>query len=356
VRVLCLTRYESTGASSRVRSFQYVPYLANLGIDVTVSPLFHREYVSRLQLGQRRLVDIVASYIRRVSQLLATDGYDLIWVEKELLPWLPFFLEFLFLRHKAPYVLDYDDAVFHTYDQHHYRLIRKLFADKHPSLMRNSAAVVAGNRYLADHARKSHAPTVHIVPTVIDLNRYRCKEYSIDASGPPVVGRIGQRSTASYLKPLSGLFSDLVSEGLARFIAVGIDAREQGLPMQSVPWTEDGEVASILGMDIGIMPVRDAPFERGKCGYKLIQYMACGLPVIASPVGVNTEIVEHGVNGFLAESEEDWSVALRTLLLDKSLRQRMGASGRKKVENQYCVQVTAPRVAAILKNAALATA
>jgi hypothetical protein len=112
-------------------------------------------------------------------------------------------------------------------------------------------------------------------------------------------------------------------------------------------WSEDSEVAMIQSMDIGIMPLTDSPWARGKCGYKLIQYMACGLPVVASPVGVNADIVEHGVNGFLATTEDEWRQALTTLLRDPDLRRRMGAAGRRKVETDYSLQVWGPRVAAI---------
>ena len=116
--------------------------------------------------------------------------------------------------------------------------------------------------------------------------------------------------------------------------------------MQSVPWTEATEVASISQFDVGIMPLVDESFERGKCGYKLIQYMACGLPVVASPVGVNRQIVEHGVNGFLAETQEDWALALKTLIADAGLRERMGRAGRDKVEQKFCLQVTEPKLVA----------
>jgi glycosyltransferase involved in cell wall biosynthesis len=171
---------------------------------------------------------------------------------------------------------------------------------------------------------------------------------------PPCVGWIGQRATASFLAPYAPLFERLSSDGLARFAAIGIDAQALGLPMASIPWTEQTEVASIAGFDIGIMPLLDGSFERGKCGYKLIQYMACGLPVVASPVGVNRQIVEHGVNGFLAETPEQWEQALQTLLADADLRQRMGQAGRQKVERQYCIQVTGPRLATLLNDSAKA--
>ena len=116
------------------------------------------------------------------------------------------------------------------------------------------------------------------------------------------------------------------------------------VPTEHVPWTEAAEVAAIAEFDVGIMPLADEPWERGKCGYKLIQYMACGLPVVASPVGVNRQIVEHGVNGFLAETPTQWDEALRTLLADPALRQRMGQAGRQKVERQFSLQVTGPKV------------
>ena len=109
---------------------------------------------------------------------------------------------------------------------------------------------------------------------------------------------------------------------------------------------------AIQTMDIGVMPLPDTAWARGKCGYKLIQYMACGLPVVASPVGVNKEIVEHGVNGFIAESDEEWRSAIETLLSDADLRRRMGAAGRKKVEDSYSLQVWGPRVAQMLRRVA----
>lgn len=104
-------------------------------------------------------------------------------------------------------------------------------------------------------------------------------------------------------------------------------------------------------LHVGIMPVEDGPWERGKCGYKLIQYMACGLPVVASPVGVNSKIVEEGVNGFLARTDEDWLKAFRILLTDRPLAERIGLAGRDKVRRDYCLQGTAPRLVSALKQA-----
>jgi glycosyltransferase involved in cell wall biosynthesis len=211
--------------------------------------------------------------------------------------------------------------------------------------------VLAGNHYLADFARMAGAPRVELLPTVIDLQRYPDpKPQALPAGSPPCVGWIGQRATASFLSPLTPIFQGLTRELGVRFSAVGIDAEALGLPMTSISWTEDTEVASISSFDIGIMPLTDAPFERGKCGYKLIQYMACGLPVVASPVGVNSHIVEHGVNGFLASTPQEWEHALRTLAADPALRAAMGRAGRAKVEQQYSLQLAGPRLVELLQS------
>jgi len=121
-----------------------------------------------------------------------------------------------------------------------------------------------------------------------------------------------------------------------------------GLPVEARSWSEASEVAEIQQFDIGIMPLPDEPFERGKCGYKLIQYMACGKPVVASPVGANTSIVRDGIEGFLASTDAEWMQLLGILCDDNALRQRMGAAGRVRVEAEYSLQVAAPHLERLL--------
>ena len=346
-----LPRYGRAGASSRQRFYQYLPGLETAGIDVTVAPFLSDAYVAGLQRGHKSRQEAVAAYPQRLGAMLRAQRFDLIWIEKEALPWLPAWQELALLPSGVPYVLDYDDAVFHDYDLHRKPWVRALLGHKHPQLMTKAALVLAGNPYLADFARVAGAPRVELLPTVIDLKRYpNPKPKALPVGAPPCVGWIGQRATASFLQPLAPTFQGLTRELGLRFSAVGIDAEALGLPMASIPWTEDTEVASISSFDIGIMPLKDEPFERGKCGYKLIQYMACGLPVVASPVGVNSQIVEHGVNGFLASTPQEWEQALRTLAADPALRSAMGRAGRAKVEQQYSLQVTGPRLAELLKS------
>lgn len=332
-----------------MRFYQYIPWLKAEGISITVSPLFSDEYVHNLQKNRKNPLEILKAFPRRIKAMLGNRNFDLLWIEKEALPWLPGWVEKALLAGSIPYVLDYDDAVFHYYDRHRNSAIRAMLASKHPSLIQGAAMVIVGNAYLADFARKAGAERVEIMPTVIDLARYPFPmPMRVESDGPPCVGWAGQRATASFLVPYAPLFKRMALDGEARFVAIGIDADELGLPMESIKWTEQSEVASFSCFDIGIMPLTDGFFERGKCGYKLIQYMACGLPVVASPVGFNREIVEHGVSGFLAETPEQWEKALTILLSDVNLRQSMGQVGRKIVERKYCLEVTAPSLSRLL--------
>jgi len=165
------------------------------------------------------------------------------------------------------------------------------------------------------------------------------------------VGWIGTPETwASFAEKFSSWIAEVARQESVIFRVIGAEAtpRRDGA-FEFLPWSEEAEISLIKGMDIGLMPLPDTPWTRGKCGYKLIQYMACSLPVIASPVGVNRDIVEHGVNGFLATSEDEWRASLLALIRDPKLRLRMGEAGLKKVEKSYSLQTQGPRMAQLLR-------
>jgi glycosyltransferase involved in cell wall biosynthesis len=162
--------------------------------------------------------------------------------------------------------------------------------------------------------------------------------------------KFGSSSTARYLRDIAPALARVCRDGRARVRLVGSGSVDlPGVPVEGVGWREETEVDEIRGFDVGIMPLPDAPWARGKCGFKLIQSMACGLPVVASPVGVNAEIVEDGGNGFLATTQDAWKAALMRLAGDEALRRRMGQAGRQKVEARYCLQVTAERLVAVVE-------
>ena len=345
-----LSRYTRLGASSRLRTMQYRPWLEQDGWTVEHLSFFDDAYLERVYRQDRKGSGIARYYRKRLADLRRTPKPDLIWLEYEAFPWLPWFLESALLPKNVGIVSDYDDAIFHRYDQHPRAVIRALLGPKIDYVMAYSRLVTAGNTYLAQRAQAAGAARVEIVPTVVDLNLYHLRKGS--AASSLRVGWIGTPHTWETLASsiYETLLPELAAQG-AMFRAVGAALKERTEKrLELVPWSEGDEVHLIQGMDIGVMPMPDTPWTRGKCGYKLIQYMACGLPVVAAPVGVNTKIVEHGVNGFLAETDAEWQSSIGKLLQDSKLRQRMGAAGRKKVEAEYSLQVWAPRVSDMLSH------
>lgn len=354
MKALMMTRYQRSGASSRLRMIQYDNALRLEGIEHSLAPFFDQNYLQRLYSSQSTLGPTFGAYARRISQLRSAAGQaDLLWLEKEALPWLPWIIERALVPRGIPLVVDYDDAVYHRYDRHRHSAIRWLLGSKLDRLMGSAALITAGNHYLADRAKAAGARRIEIVPTVVDLNAYTQRPVPVPTQ-PPSIGWIGTPSTwTEYIAPMMPLLTQVAECHGARIAVVGAGCTAEAHPLlDNLPWTEDSEVARIHAMDIGIMPLTDSPWARGKCGYKLIQYMACGLPVVASPVGVNSDIVEHGVNGFLATTDAEWNEAIATLLRDPDLRHRMGQAGRKKVEEQYSLQVWGPRVARLLRDVA----
>lgn len=350
MKVLAFTKYGPSGASSRVRLYQYIPLLAKEGITIEVAPLFGDRYIRDLYYyHKRRPVVVVRSFIKRLLDLLRLLSFDLVWIEKELFPYCPPWIESFLSTIGVPYVVDYDDAIFHNYDLNPRKALRLFLHDKIDKVMRNAKVVFAGNRYLAERAANAGAERIEIIPSVVDVERYQLKKRVY--SDTLVVGWIGTPMSAKYLELVREPLCRLAQDINLRVVLVGSGPVDlPGVPLVVQQWSILTEDVQIRQFDVGIMPLLDAPGERGKCGYKLIQYMACGLPVVASPVGVNTEIVEEGVNGFLARTQAEWYHAIYKLAQRPELREQMGARGRRKVEQFYSLQVMAPKLVKILRS------
>lgn len=344
MKILLLSRYSRLGASSRIRSYQYLPYLTGKGVQVSVAPFFDTKYLIDLYASRPRgLATILRSYIRRLTFLLKSGSFDMLWIEYEILPWMPVWVERMFARLRIPYIVDFDDAIFHRYDMHSSGIVRTLLGRKIDKVMRRASLVIVGNNYLENRAKRAGAKWVEILPSVIDLERYRLKPYK--EKSVFTIGWIGSPTTARYLHIVEPAIADLCRDGKTQLVLVGSGhVHLNSIPVVIRTWSEKSEVDDIQEFDVGIMPMPDNSWTRGKCGYKLIQYMACGRPVVASRVGVNPDIVEDGVNGFLAENTADWIHAFETLHNNFSLRMRMGKCGRRKVEAKYCMQITASRL------------
>jgi glycosyltransferase involved in cell wall biosynthesis len=353
MRILFLTRYGRIGSTSRVRAYQYFPYLKSEGIQITQEPLFDDEYVRCLYTHkQQGYGSISIAYLKRVAYLLKSFMVDIVWIEKELLPGLPAWIEGLLQSCGVPYVVDYDDATFHWYDMHPNRMLRRLLRRKIDAVMRRAALVIVGNDYLAARAYQVGAKRIEYLPSAVDLQRYNAAINAGEETESFTIGWIGSPVTAHYLELVNSALREVCQDSRTRMVVIGAAENPlKDIPVDIRPWSEETEVASIQSFDVGIMPLADGPWEQGKCGYKIIQYMACGKPAVASPVGINKEIIEDGVNGFLATTTSEWVSALRALRDHEHLRQRLGREARMTVEKEYSLQVTAPRLASLLRSA-----
>jgi hypothetical protein len=352
VRLTAFTKYDRLAASTRQRLLQYIPALQAAGIEVDHRPLLGDDYVASLVDDRRHSRSkVAAAYARRLCEVASGDLGDIVWVYAELFPYLPAAFERLLVRRSPPLVYDFDDAFFLPYDEHPNPAARALLGGKLEPLISAAAACTCGNAYLRDYAAR-FCPNSVIIPTVVDTAIYRPADAAIDRRGP-VIGWIGSPSTWRYVRPLLPTLEQICRDHGARLRVVGAGKSAEadwfeGLELRE--WSEASEIVELQSMDIGIMPLPDEPWARGKSGYKLIQYMACGLPVVASPVGVNAEIVRED-NGFLATTPDEWSQALDRLLSDARLRHEMGKRGRAYAEADYSFAAYAPKFVEVIKAA-----
>ena len=333
-KVLVLTRYDRLGPSSRVRFLSYIPYLRAAGFSITVAPFFNDGYVEALYARRPRSMHAIAGYyMRRLGRLARERKWSLIWLEKEALPWIPHWIESRLLR-RVPYVLDLDDAWYLRYRGHSNPVVRRFLGTKLKALVEAAAGVTVGNEYLAAWARKAGARSPQILPSAIDIERYPTVPHA--STGEFTIGWIGTPVTAPYLEVAASALRRFCRSERARLVLIGSgDYGVPGVQQTALRWNSRTEVSQLNEIDVGIMPLSDTPWEHGKSGYKLIQYMGAWKPVVASPVGINASIVSQGVNGFLAGNESEWIDALTRLRDDPMLRARMGADGRKLVEEHY---------------------
>lgn len=340
-KILLLTKYSRKGASSRLRTLQYLPYLEKHGFSFDVQSLFDDNYLEYLYNGQKRhILSILKLYLMRLYALKKLKNYDLVWIEKEIFPYFPAFLEQLMNLKGIKYIVDYDDAIFHNYDMSNNKVLKFLLGNKIDKVMKNAETVIAGNEYLLKRAQTAGARQVTIVPTVVDHNKYKIR--STSSKNMLTIGWIGSPITQKYIIELFPALLAVNQKHPFRLLLVGasnyILKESKGLQIDIVPWTEDTEVDLIRQMDIGIMPLKDGPWEKGKCGYKLIQYMACGVSVIATPIGVNKDIVLKSNSGQLASSLEEWIFALNKAITSKDYCLKTGMSGHIAVRKYYSIE------------------
>ena len=335
MKILIFPRYSDTQASTRVRFLQVEIYLKNANIEF--------EYFSILSDSG------ITAYYKVFKKLYFTRNQKLIiHMHYELFPFIPFFIEIFLIRlFKRKFIIELDDAWFHRYNDNKIFIVRKILGKKIDKLMKNSCLVIAGNKYIGNYAANVGATNVLLLPTVVNLTEYNfynsvafTKEYKTDL---PIIGWIGTPATTKFLLLIADVIIYISKNKIGKFVAIGADKDLiKHLPIEILQWSKETELIDLKKFDIGIMPLSTSLFENGKCGFKLIQYMAMKIPVIASPVGVNNDIVKNDYNGFLATTSSGWINSIQELCVDHSLRTYMGNNGYNTVIDNYNTDKIAP--------------
>ena len=353
MRVLMILPHPIDGPSSRFRAYQFLPFLKASGIDVTVRPFLSSELMPQLYTSAsttKKLVFSAYGAAQRITDTLRAMRYDVVYVLREAFPFGPPLVESLLSSAAGRLVFDFDDAIYTKSLAYNNPLDLLRDWDKTGKIIRMANKVIAGSAYLAQYAlRFNSAGNIHVLPTVVDPGVYVPDPDRENRPGI-TVGWIGTPRGSAYLKDLMPAFRRVSTmRADVKFVFVGAQPfNPGGLPIEFRTWSLGREPADVGSFDIGIMPLTDDEETRGKCGFKLIQYMSAGVAPVCSPVGANIHIVQNGVTGFFAQSMDDWADAIITLADQTEVRSRMGEAGRSTVVERFSLAYAAPRFRDIL--------
>ncbi|WP_017731998.1 glycosyltransferase family 4 protein [Nafulsella turpanensis] len=349
MRILFLVPYPPGEApSQRFRFEQYLPLLKEHGIDYTVQPFLSAEswkVLYKKGSGWQKAGGVVAGFFRRFKMLFRLHRYSGVFIHREASPMGPPLFEWLIAKAwRKPIIYDFDDAIWIPNISEANRLASFFkFHRKVAAVCRWSHTISCGNSYLARFARQHSAARVVVNPTTIDTLHLELPPKKQRANEPLVIGWTGTHSTLKYLKELQPALHQLAEEyPQVSFQLISNQPPDFQLPrMEYIPWKKSTEMKDLQRFDIGLMPLTADRWSEGKCGFKALQYMALGIPAVASPVGVNKEIIQHGRNGFLADTPDEWLLYLGKLIQDPELRQELGQRGRQTVTGRFSVEANA---------------
>ena len=353
-KILFLVPYPLGRApSQRFRFEQYLEALTSQGHRLRLVPFLSPatwDILYKPGHAAEKVLGILWGFMRRLGLLFTVPSYDFVFVHREAAPIGPPVYEWfiaIILRKKIIY--DFDDAIWLANTSEANKIATGIkWHHKVADICRWAYKTSCGNDYLADYARKLN-PRVVVNPTTIDTINLHNRVRDQTVPGRLVIGWTGTHSTLKYLEQVVPVLAKLEAEGLDFEFRV-ISNQPPVLRLRSLvffPWRKDTEIADLLGFHVGLMPLEDDPWAKGKCAFKALQYMALGIPPLVSPVGMNTEVVEHGHNGFVCATPADWEISLRELLADASLRQRLGLEARSTIETRYSVMANTPNFLAL---------
>lgn len=312
--------------SCRYRVLQYLPYFKKEGVDLSI------HFYKRKWLDKQKFYNTLGQY-------------DIFYIHRRLFP--P--MEFWYIRKKAKKIIyDFDDALMYrsSGSKNPYSFSRRA---RFAYMMKRVDFVIAGNQFLKSEVLP-YNPNMEVIPTSIDLSRYTCKE-DFHPKEPVTIGWLGSSSTLKYLRPLLRTFEKIYERYPKFRLKIVCDQflDSERVPIIKKQWSSEEEESDLKSFDIGVMPLSNDLWSKGKCGLKILQYQSVGIPVVCTPVGINRDMVEDGVNGFWAKNEREWEERLLKLIKEEEVRREIGLQGRKTVERAYSLEVNAPRIIDVFK-------
>lgn len=362
LKVLAICPFPAAFPSTRYRLLQYIEPLRKLGVELEYRPFLndeeHQRYFNNPRLLSR-LSTIVMPIIRRFGDIVRAAKADVVFIQREAVPFGPGFFEFLCRAvGRTPIILDIDDAVYIPYTSGRYGKVGSFlkFYGKSDRLIRSASTVVCGGQFLADHVESKGGRAV-VIPTIVDKDIFKPSEKRSDI---PVVGWIGTPSSYRYLRSILPAIARVAQDHplIFRLRGTGEDQIEiDNVVIDNAPWKAETEVDDFRSLDIGVYPLvenedQSLEFIQGKSGFKAIQYLALGIPYVVSPLGVTSSIGVAGETHFEARTTDEWAQKLGQLLGDVSRRKQMGERGREHFEENYDLETWAAVLAGVLKDAA----
>ncbi len=340
MKILFLTQGTDVMPASRFRIFQFLKYFSFADHSFTVMTAVTKDQYETF-IGSHGIIAKIRWFFQllrgRFRCLIHIRKYDVVVLQRETWPLLYPFMDVLITSLAKKCIFDMDDAIF-SYRNDRSRWLRCFVPDDFPKFfLRRCNRVLVANEYLLEYARK-HCQDVVIIPTCVDASEYPVDEKKYQSDGPVQIGWIGSPSTAVYLKIVEPVLQRLAQQVDFIFIVIGVtEYALKGVKTRAAGWQRQTEIRDICSFDIGIMPLPDDEWTRGKSGTKILQYMAAGVPSIAADIGANKKIITDGVNGFLAGSEQEWFDKLILLISNVELRKKMGQNGRNSITDSYTI-------------------
>lgn len=353
-KIIYFTKYSQKGPSSRYRTFHYLPFFKQQ-YDIVIFPLFDDHYIDVLYSGSEKISPfyIFKLYLKRAIQvLLLSSKNGFVVIEYELFPYFFGLFEYIIKWKGIKFILDFDDAIFHNYDASSKKIVRSLFGQKIATISKLADHIITGSPYLTEYFQQYNSAVTEI-PTSIDFGKYESAYHPSIQGDRFLIGWLGSNATAKNLVPLIPVFQT-ISEKYPKviFAFCGISAsvvsKFEKFRYEITEWSPANELLFLNKIDLGIMPLEMNKFNNGKCGFKLIQYMAMGKPTVSTPLAANIKI-DHQSGNLFANENHEWIDAFDKAILAYDLLKVVGERNRLVVKREYSIQSNYQKYLAIYK-------